>query len=114
VVASATSSPFSQVTFSSANKCSGSFSEALTVVMQNETFTAVCGKPFWIFGAHLIKPFSIGLAIIHNLAVSLSFDWQRYAFLGSCDFHLCFGTLSLRHVGYSLGGVLAQSCLISF
>jgi hypothetical protein len=83
-----------------------------TAIMQNITSADILWKQFWMFGNHLIKPFAIGLAIIHNFVVVLCFDGERYSLLRSCYFYLCFGRLSLRHVGYSLGRVLAQSCLI--
>ena len=44
-----------------------------TIIMQDVTGTDVFWKQLWMFGNHLIKPFSIGLAIIHDFVVSLLF-----------------------------------------
>jgi hypothetical protein len=57
---------------------------------------------------HLIHPVPIHTTFIHDLSVLFHRHRKSDAFYGVCNDGLFFGTLSLRHFGYSLGGVLAN------
>jgi hypothetical protein len=61
---------------------------------------------------HLIHPLPIGATIIDYLIIPFHLNRQSNAFDGTCNLDLCFGTLSLRHVGHSRDGDFGLSCLI--
>ena len=48
---------------------------------------------------HPINPFPIGATIANDLAILFHRDWQRDTLARTCNIGLCFGTLSLRHIG---------------
>jgi hypothetical protein len=61
---------------------------------------------------HLINPFMMSATITDDLAILFHRNWQCDALASTCNFGFDLGTLSMRHVGFALGGVLANHASI--
>jgi hypothetical protein len=75
--------------------------------MQAVTANDFFRKEFGVLDDHLVHPFPIGTVIAHDFLVLFHGQRQRNPLMGNDNIGFGFGTISLRHGGWSRDGVSA-------